>query len=156
MIIKSLKIFAAVFLFTGIISSCHRKPRPEQSDNPYGKESNEVKKRPAKTEGQLLYEQYCLSCHQTDGSGVPGMYPPLKESEWVSGESDKLISTVLNGVTGTITVAGELYDQEMPAQDYLEDTEIMMILNYIRKVFGNNAPAIQVEQISALREKKVP
>ena len=28
--------------------------------------------------GENLYMKYCMACHQTDGSGVPGMYPPLK------------------------------------------------------------------------------
>jgi cytochrome c len=46
---------------------------------------------------QLVYENYCLACHQEDGSGVPNLNPPLIQNEWVLGDSARLIKVVLNG-----------------------------------------------------------
>ncbi|NJM93541.1 MAG: cytochrome c [Cytophagales bacterium] len=52
---------------------------------------------PPKSAGERLYQEYCSSCHQPDGSGVPGMYPPVKESDWVNGDKQQLIKVMLLG-----------------------------------------------------------
>ena len=49
-------------------------------------------------EGQKIYTQYCLACHQEDGSGVPNMNPPLRKSDWVVGDKTKLINVILKGL----------------------------------------------------------
>ncbi|HEU4903858.1 MAG TPA: cytochrome c, partial [Flavisolibacter sp.] len=35
--------------------------------------------------GKTVYNQFCLTCHQADGSGVPNMNPPLTRTKWVLG-----------------------------------------------------------------------
>ena len=103
--------------------------------------------------GKTLYETHCLSCHQTDGSGVPGMYPPLTNTDWVSGDKNRLIETVLYGIKGEIEINGMIYNQEMPPQAYLSDHEIASILSYIRDEFGNGASIILKQEVAAMRNK---
>ena len=38
--------------------------------------------------GKTIYTTYCLACHQADGSGVPGLNPPLIKTKWVLGEKN--------------------------------------------------------------------
>jgi mono/diheme cytochrome c family protein len=104
--------------------------------------------------GAILYQKYCLSCHQKDGSGVPNMFPPLKNSNWVNGDPNRLIKNVLFGLSGEIEVNDEIYSQVMPKLDYLSDKQIAEILSYIRKNFGNNAKAVRLEEVKVLRKPK--
>jgi len=103
--------------------------------------------------GQLVYENYCLACHQEDGSGVPNLNPPLIQNEWVLGDSARLIKVVLNGLKG-VEVAGESYSNEMPSHDFLSDKDIANVLTYIRKSFGNKASAITPVMVKMQRAKK--
>ena len=104
--------------------------------------------------GENLYVKYCLQCHQKDGSGVPNMFPPIMKSDWVTGDKNKLIKVLLNGLDGDIEVNGDPYSQTMPKQNYLTDIEIAQILTYIRQNFGNNASAIQPADVNKLRTPK--
>ena len=114
---------------------------------------NEVSQTQA-DDGKTFYLQHCMACHQMDGSGVPGMYPPLKESDWVNGDKKKLISTVLHGLEGEIKVNGEIFSQVMPRQDSLSDEQIAKILSYVRQNFGNKAEPITDEDVKGLRGAK--
>ena len=48
-------------------------------------------------------------------------FPPLENSEWVKGDPGKLISAVLNGLSGPITVNGVGFNEVMPANGYLKN-----------------------------------
>src|SRR5208283_472404 len=74
--------------------------------------------------GKSIYIKYCMTCHQSDGGSVPQMYPPVKESNWVTGEKNILITILINGKIGEIEVNGEVYDQTMPKFDYLTNEQI--------------------------------
>jgi len=102
--------------------------------------------------GKTVYNSYCIACHQQDGSGVPGAFPPLIETEWVNGEKDTLISIVLNGLQGPIEVNGEQYNNIMTPHNFLSDDEVAAVLTYVRKSFGNNSSEVSTEEVAALRE----
>ncbi len=104
-------------------------------------------------EGAEIFTYYCMSCHQVDGSGVPGMYPPLQKSNWVNGDKIKLIKILLNGLEGEIEVNGEIYSQVMPKQDYLTDHQIAAVLSYVRQNLGNQSDSIAVKDVLVLRVK---
>ena len=57
--------------------------------------------------GKKVYNSVCLACHMADGSGVPGMHPPLIETEWVNGDKERLIKITLEGISGKLEVDGE-------------------------------------------------
>jgi mono/diheme cytochrome c family protein len=109
-----------------------------------------------KEEGRDIYQKHCLSCHQVDGSGVPGMFPPLKKSDWVNGDKKRIILVVLNGIKGNIIVNDETYSQVMPRQDYLTDEQIAKVLTFIRNNFGNKGDSIYPHEVLSLRVPKKP
>ncbi len=112
-------------------------------------ESQEIKQK--NHPGKALYMQFCLSCHMENGSGVPGLYPPLIKTEMVLNDNRKLIKTVLHGQEGPITVSGEDYNSIMAKFDYLNDEQVANVLNYIRTNFGNDAVAITVNDVRTVR-----
>lgn len=101
--------------------------------------------------GKKVYNQYCIACHQADGGGVPSAFPPLQETEWVNGEKDTLISIVLNGLQGEITVKGQKYNGVMTPHNFLTDEEVASVLTYVRQSFGNNSSEVNAEEVAAIR-----
>lgn len=104
-------------------------------------------------QGKIVYESYCLACHQADGSGVPQLNPPLINTGYVKGDKTRLINVLLKGLQGA-EVEGEIYDNPMPAFDYLTDEELAAVLTYIRSNFTNKASAIKKEEVAAARKTK--
>lgn len=101
----------------------------------------------------LVYNIYCRACHQTDGNGDGARFPPLAGSEWVTGDKTRLISTVLNGLSGPIQVKGVPYNDMMPAHaSFLNDKEVAEVLTYIRGSFGNNSGPITVQEVAEVRK----
>lgn len=100
----------------------------------------------------LLYEQYCASCHKPDGKGVPGSFPPLN-GKVVKHNKERLIETVLNGLSGNLEVNGTMYNQSMPSFSFLEDGQVAAILSYIRAGFGNEAGPITAEEVHKIRQR---
>lgn len=103
--------------------------------------------------GKKVYDNTCLACHQVNGSGVPGMNPPLKKTKWVIGDKKTLINVVLKGMDEEIVVGDETYSNVMPAFANLSDQEIADVLTYIRNSFGNKASQINEADVKKLREK---
>jgi mono/diheme cytochrome c family protein len=107
--------------------------------------------------GKAVYNRpTCVACHQATGLGSAGQFPPLAGSEWVNeAEPGRIIRLVLNGVQGPMTVKGQPYNNAMVAWNMLSDEEIAAVITYIRqnKEWGNNASAVTIEQVKAVREK---
>jgi glucose/arabinose dehydrogenase/mono/diheme cytochrome c family protein len=102
--------------------------------------------------GEALYQTYCAACHSRDGEGSPPRFPPIVDTEWTTGDADRLISIVLYGMSGPITVRGELYDSAMPAHDsFLTDEEVAQLLSYVRAEFGGGAANVSPEEVRRLR-----
>ncbi len=104
--------------------------------------------------GAAVYKANCLACHQADGSGNPGMFPPLEGTKIVLGEKEKLIGIVLHGLSGEVEVKGETYYQAMPPQNFLSDQQIADVLTYVRNSFGNKASQVTSGEVKAVRAKK--
>lgn len=103
-------------------------------------------------EGKSIYIKYCLTCHQSEGNGVPQMYPPIQKSNWVNGDKNKLIKILLNGSSGEIEVNDEFYDQTMPKFDYLTNEQLSKVLTYIRENFGNKASPVTIKEVIEIRK----
>jgi mono/diheme cytochrome c family protein len=104
--------------------------------------------------GQKIYETYCLTCHQADGSGVPKMNPPLIKTDWVLGDKTRLIKVVLNGLKNPIEINGDTYNGAMASHDFLKDEEIADVLSYVRSHFGNAAEAVSAAEVKTVRDQK--
>ena len=105
---------------------------------------------------QQLYNRFCGTCHQADGQGAPGRYPPLVNTRWVKGEIEELISVTLNGMDGPIEVLGKKYNAVMPPHRFLSDEDIATILSYIRAEFGDGSSYITAREISLFRALENP
>lgn len=111
--------------------------------------------KPAMIKGKTIYEQYCMACHQANGSGVPGLNPPLNQTTYVLGDQNRLINIVLNGFNEEIEINGQTYSNPMPAfGTVLKDDEIADVLTYIRNSFTNKASGISSEKVKAQRNSK--
>lgn len=104
--------------------------------------------------GETLYYSYCGICHQQDGKGASGRYPPLAGADWVTGDKERLIGIVLNGLEGPIDVNGETYNNVMPQHSFLSDEDIAVVLTYVRQNFGNNADTVRVAEVAQVRKSK--
>jgi mono/diheme cytochrome c family protein len=102
--------------------------------------------------GNELYTKYCLSCHQANGSGVPGMIPPLGPGSWVGKSPDELIILFLKGLKGEIEVNGEIYKNVMPVQPQITDQELANVLTYVRSSFGNKYSPITPLMVAKVRQ----
>jgi mono/diheme cytochrome c family protein len=102
--------------------------------------------------GKEAYTANCQNCHMADGKGLPGAFPPLAKSSYLSKSTGELISFVIKGQSGEITVNGSVYNAVMPAQDYLSDEQIADIYNYVRNSWGNKSTvAITPDMVSKKR-----
>jgi mono/diheme cytochrome c family protein len=103
-------------------------------------------------QGKAVYSSICQACHQANGGGVPGTFPPLAKSEWVAGSEKRLVAIILKGLQGPITVEGKQYNNVMPPQgDALSDEKIAAVASYVRANFGNSAPEITAAKVAAAR-----
>jgi len=103
-------------------------------------------------EGSILYNTYCASCHQRDGKGDQNRFPPLVDSEWVTGDTERLINIVLNGYQGKITVNGKVYEGIMPNNSHLDDHAIASIITYVRSRFGKIRKSVSDHQVNNVRQ----
>lgn len=106
--------------------------------------------------GRRLFNQNCVACHQMSGTGMPGIYPPLAGSEFVTGSEERLVRILLHGLQGPLVVNGANYGQAaMPAfgpqSGYrFNEERIAQVLTYVRGSFGNNAPPVTPEKVKEI------
>jgi len=102
--------------------------------------------------GEKVYTTNCSSCHQANGKGQPGVFPPLAGNSVVTGAATVVIGIVKNGKSGPITVAGTKYNGQMPAwKGTLSDSDIASVVTYIRSAWGNKAGAVTAAQVTAVK-----
>jgi mono/diheme cytochrome c family protein len=113
--------------------------------------------------GKKLYNTAgaCVTCHQPTGLGLPPAFPPLANSEWVTGSEERTIRIVLYGLVGPIKVAGTDYNSAMPAFGRVAgsgfnwtDDKVASVVTYIRQEWGNKAGAVTADQVTAIRTKE--
>jgi mono/diheme cytochrome c family protein len=104
------------------------------------------------TRGEQVFRRTCAACHQLDGKGMPGLAPPLRDSDWVIGEPRTLVRIVLHGVKGPIDVGGTTWTLEMPGQSVLGDDELAAVATYVRRAFGHAAEPVEPPFVRAVRE----
>ncbi len=103
--------------------------------------------------GKKVYTQYCSPCHQADGSGVPGLNPPLEKTPHVLGNKSALIKIILKGMNTHEEINGETYNNVMAPHNHLTDQQISDVLSYVRNSFGNKATVITVAEVKTVRAK---
>ncbi|MDJ0927209.1 MAG: cytochrome D1 domain-containing protein [Gammaproteobacteria bacterium] len=101
--------------------------------------------------GEALYVQHCAACHQADGQGLKGAFPPLAGSDYIAEDPQRLLEVTLEGMSGPIVVNDVTYNNVMPAMSYLSDEELVAILNYVRNSWGNPGGTFTLADVSGYR-----
>ena len=146
--------FLVIVLIALIGFSCGQKKKSETNEVAKSAKVEKEKAAPdySSHPGKMVYNQVCLVCHQSDAMGTPGMHPPLVGTEIIKGDNEKLIDVVLNGLSGEITVLGEVYNNVMPPNTNLTDKQIADVLNYIRLNFNGIDKPVTPEEVAAQRK----
>ncbi|QDT91535.1 c-type cytochrome [Gimesia algae] len=100
--------------------------------------------------GKRIYNN-CLSCHQANGEGLSGKYPPLNQSEWVASDDRILARILLSGLSGPVEVNGKRFNGQMPGWKQLSDRDIAAVLTYVRASWENRFPPVAEATISEVR-----
>jgi mono/diheme cytochrome c family protein len=105
--------------------------------------------------GKKIFSANCQTCHQANGEGVPGQYPPLAGSEFTNGGSRRMGMIVLKGLQGPVKVKGQQFGSAVmqPWDKTLTDQKIADVMTYERTEWGNHASEVTAEQIAALRKE---
>jgi len=110
-------------------------------------------------DGRAVFNVQCVACHQIDGKGVPGSFPPLAGNPDLFLARDFPARVVLFGMSGKIAVKEQQIDGAMPPLgDVLKDDEIAAVVNYVRGAFGNAAlapkpmPPLDAATVAAVRK----
>lgn len=101
--------------------------------------------------GKAAYLANCAACHQPEGKGMKGAFPPLAKSDFLKAPYSAAIDIILGGRSGEMTVNGEKYNNVMPAMSHLSDEDIAATLSFIVNSWGNPGGQITPSEIKAAR-----
>ncbi len=103
------------------------------------------------TAGKIVFNN-CAACHQADGMGLKGAFPPLAKSDFLMADKKRAINTVLNGLQGKVVVNGTEYNGVMPALG-LDDEDIANVVTFIRNSWGNKSDEVTTAEVKSARNK---
>ncbi len=101
--------------------------------------------------GKAGYEAYCQACHQPNGQGMAGVFPPLAGSDYLEDHPERAVQAVLQGVSGEIEVNGVTYNSVMPHLAYLSDDNIAAIVTYVLNAWGNDGGEVTTAEVARMR-----
>lgn len=108
-----------------------------------------------KKNGEKIYNEYCSTCHQKDGKGLPNVYPPLAKSDYIAkNDKEMLIREIVFGKSGKIKVNGKEYNGVMaPLPTKYTDEDISDVITYAFNMFGNSKGKVTVADVKAAKKK---
>jgi len=108
-----------------------------------------------KVVGKALFSANCITCHQANGQGLPGQYPPLAGSEILLGPAlNHTIAIVLKGLQGPVTVKGQPFNNAMqPWEGQYTDQQLASILTYVRSDWGNSGSPVTADMVKQVRNE---
>lgn len=102
-----------------------------------------------------LYVEHCAKCHRKDGSGIKGVYPPLKNADYVAqNDAIELLRGMLYGRSGKIKVNGVTYNGVMTTEidASLSDDNIASILNYVYGPLNGMSKTVNADDVKKARK----
>ena len=102
--------------------------------------------------GKQVFMSACFACHQPDGKGLPGVFPPLAGSDFIKADRNRAIHIPIKGLSGPITVNGKPYNNIMPPQAFT-DAQIADVLTYVMNSWGNNFGTVSAADVKNAREQ---
>ncbi len=95
--------------------------------------------------GKKVYDSRCGMCHQSEGQGMPGVFPALAGAE-IATQPDRLvdhIDIVVNGKAGT---AMQAFGPQLSLK------ELAAVVTYERNAWGNDTgETVQAAQVNAVK-----
>ena len=104
-------------------------------------------------DGATVYAGNCVACHQGNGLGIAGAFPPLDGSGWVNQEPELLVQILLHGVQGEMEVLGQVYNGVMPTMAHLSDEELAAVSTHVRTSWSNASGEVDAAFIAEQRER---
>ncbi|HYV39731.1 MAG TPA: HEAT repeat domain-containing protein [Gemmataceae bacterium] len=106
--------------------------------------------------GRKEYMNLCATCHHPAGYGDAGKGPALIDSEWLDFSEERLVTLVLFGLRGPITVAGQPFNRdsalEMPGTyKVLDDQQIASVLTFVRREWSVKGQPVQPATVTGIR-----
>lgn len=101
--------------------------------------------------GEKVYNKICVACHQSDGKGVAGQYPPLAGAGSYYGDPQNHARIIVHGLSGQIQVLGQTYNGAMPGQGQLTDYEVASVATFVRHSWGNDDGMVVPDDVKAVR-----
>jgi nitrite reductase (NO-forming) len=133
----------AVYLPEGGAIQSLGEPRP-------GKQTAKMDHAQLMEKGARVFTEVCAACHQPQGQGLPGAFPPLAKSDFLMADKKRAIGILKNGLQGEITVNGAKFNGVMP-QLNLDAASIAAVLTYVRNSFGNSGGDVTVEEVNSVK-----
>lgn len=103
--------------------------------------------------GERIFTQNCAACHQVDGAGIPGSFPPLAGSDFMNADKNRAIGVVVHGLDGPVTVNGSVYDGVMPALR-LSEEDVANVLTYVYSQWDNSGIVVLPEDVRSVRAQR--
>lgn len=113
------------------------------------KPANTVKFQQYYVEGEVLYKKYCTNCHQSDGSGLGRVYPPLTKSDFMETNFGEVICIIKNGREDELWVNGVMYNQPMKSNPSLTELEVAELATYIYNTWSNQRGLVEVGEVTS-------
>src|SRR5690606_26759371 len=104
--------------------------------------------------GRALFAGTCSTCHMPEGQGMPGVFPPLANSDYIAADPMSVPRVILHGLVGPVTVNGEDYNSNMPPMAQLTNDEVANISTYVLNSWGNPGGRVTKEDAARIRAQK--
>ncbi len=104
--------------------------------------------------GKALFAGTCSTCHQPEGQGMPGVFPPLAGSDYIKADPKAVARVILHGLQGPVTVNGTEYNSVMPPMSQLTDDEVANISTYVLNSWGNPGGRVTKAEAAQIRQTK--
>lgn len=142
-----------IMIFIGLLSC---KSNSENKEAEYIPQKDIVLQQDQSSEsykrGKMVYDDFCITCHLPSGKGIPGNFPPLDGSDWLTKKRTESIHAIKYGLQGPITVNGENYNNVMVSMG-LTDQEVADVMNYINNSWSNSIKKpVTLDEVKAVKE----
>ncbi len=104
--------------------------------------------------GKALFAGTCSTCHQANGEGLEGVFPPLAKSDWIAKNPKGVPTAILHGLQGKVVVNGKEYNSVMPPMNQLTDDEVANISTFVLNNWGNPGGRVTKEEVAQIRASK--
>ena len=96
--------------------------------------------------GKRVFMQTCFACHQSEGQGLPAVFPPLAKSDYLMADKERSIRAVVKGLSGPVVVNGQPFNGVMPPV-MLTDEQVAHVLTYVRNSWGNSGDIVSIDEV---------